>query len=325
MEEISRSLQVAVAGAGTMGHGLALVMARAGHSVTLLDIDESLLVNAMALISGHLEMLQEEGLLASPKEAVVDRIATSTHKEILREADLVLESISEDSKIKQTFYRSADTLCRSDAVVASNTSYLDIFQLAPPGLQERLLICHFFAPPYLIPLVEVVKGQQTRSDVVNWTKGVLQKAGQKPVVMEKFVPGFIVNRMQRAMGREIFHLLDGGYAKPEEIDKAILASLAIRIPVLGVVGRYDFGGLDFAQKVLSNPSIGLVNEDKPSRTLDDLVADGRLGVKTGKGFYDYSSHDIKEIYRKRDRLLIQMRALMETIEKTFWESLRGKE
>ena len=325
MEEISGSLKVAVAGAGTMGHGLALVMARAGHRVTLLDIDERLLENAMALISDHLVMLQEEGLLTSPPKNVIDRIVTSTRKEILRDADLVLESISEDSGTKEAFYRSAGTLCRSDAVVASNTSYLDIFQLAPPGLQKRLLICHFFAPPYLIPLVEIVKGEQTRPDVVQWTKEVLQKAGQKPVVMEKFVPGFIVNRLQRAMGREIFNLMDGGYAEPEEIDKAVLASLAIRIPVLGVVGRYDFGGLDFARKVLSNPSIGLVNEDKPSRTLDDLVARGRLGVKTGKGFYNYSAHESREIYRKRDRLLIQMRALMETIEETFWESLRGKE
>ncbi len=325
MTESPESLKVAVAGAGTMGHGLALVMAHAGHRVTLLDIHEDLLENAMELIRGHSEMLQEEGLLTSSPTDILNRIDTSTDKVILRDADLVLESISEDPEIKRSFYQAAAMLCRPDAVVASNTSYLDIFQLAPSDLQERLLICHFFAPPYLIPLVEMVKGGQTRPDIVKWVKRVLQDAGQRPVVMEKFVPGFIVNRLQRAMGREIFNLMDGGYAAAEEIDKAVLASLAIRIPVLGVVGRYDFGGLDFAQKILSNPSIGLVNEDTPSRTLDGLVAQGRLGVKAGKGFYDYSALDRKEIYRKRDRLLIQMRALMETIEETFWERVRGKE
>ena len=325
MKERSESLKVAVAGAGTMGHGLALVMARAGHRVTLLDIEEQLLDNAMALIEGHLGMLNDEGMLTSPIDAILDRIVPTTRKEEMHDADLVLESISEDPEAKRAFYRSAETLCRPDSTIASNTSYLDIFQLAPPGLQKRLLICHFFAPPYLIPLVEIIKGAQTQTDVVEWIKGVLAEAGQTPVVMEKFVPGFIVNRLQRAMGREIFNLMDGGYAIPEEIDKAVLASLAIRIPVLGVVGRYDFGGLDFAQRVLSNPSIGLVNEDKPSRTLDGLVAGGHLGVKTGKGFYDYSAMDKKEIYRKRDRLLIQMRAMMDTIEKNFWDSLREKE
>lgn len=325
MTEHPRALNVVVAGAGTMGHGLALVMARAGHRVTLLDIRKDALENAIALIHGHLEMLREEQLLMSSVKDVLDRIDTSTRKEVVGDADLVLESISEDPEIKRSFYATAQTLCRPDAVVASNTSYLDIFQLAPAGLQERLLICHFFAPPYLIPLVEIVKGRQTRTDIVEWIKKLLRDAGQRPVVMEKFKPGFIVNRLQRAMGREIFNLMDGGYASAEEIDKAVLASLAIRIPVLGVVGRYDFAGLDFAQKILTNPSIGLVNEDKPSQTLDDLVARGHLGVKTGKGFYDYSGHDTKEFYRRRDRLLIQMRALMQTIEDIFWDSVRGKE
>ena len=137
--------------------------------------------------------------------------------------------------------------------------------------------------------------------------------------MEKFIPGFIVNRIQRAVGREIFHLMDGGYAKPEEIDRAVLASLGIRIPVLGVVRRYDFGGLDLAVKILSNPSIGLVNEDRPSRTLEELVSKGHLGVKTGKGFYDYGKETEEEIYRKRDKFLVRIRNLIDEIEKELWE------
>jgi len=203
--------------------------------------------------------------------------------------------------------------------VTSNTSYLDVFELAPESLQKRLLISHFFAPPYLIPLVEIVKGPGTLQKVALRMRKILKDAGQKPVILDKFIPGFIVNRLQRAMGREIFHLMDGGYAKPEEIDRAVLASLGIRVPVLGVVRRYDFGGLDLAVKVLSNPSIGLMDEDRPSSTLDDLVAGGDLGVKSGKGFYDYHGEDLQQIYRKRDRLLMLMRDTLEEIEEVLWQ------
>ncbi len=318
MKNSTETTKVAIAGAGTMGHGLALVMARAGCRVTLIDVDRKILEQALEQIRGHLEMLREEGLEKRPANEITDRIGTSVGKEALKDADFVIETVSEDRDIKRDFYREAESLCRPDTVVASNTSYLDIFELAPDGLQERLLVCHFFAPPYLIPLVEIVRGPQTRQDVVDRAKQLLSRAGQRPVVMEKFIPGFIVNRLQRAMGREILHLIDEGYARPEEIDKAVLSSLGIRLPVLGAVRRYDFGGLDLAQKVLSNPPIGLVNEEKESATVNDLVSRGHLGVKSGSGFYDYSGRDIREINRDRDRLLIKMRALMQEIEKTMW-------
>ncbi|MFW6298014.1 MAG: 3-hydroxyacyl-CoA dehydrogenase family protein [Desulfosalsimonas sp.] len=314
------SLEVAVAGAGTMGHGLALVMAGAGHRVTLLDTGKDVLEKALEQIRGHLEMLREEGLEKRQVQEILARIKTSTEKEAMAGADLIIESVSEDKEIKRSFYAETENLCRADAVIASNTSYLNIFELAPPGIQQRLLISHFYAPPYLIPLVEIVKGPETRDDLVEWIKQILAQAGQEPVIIEKFIPGFIVNRLQRAMGREIFHLIDEGYARPEEIDRAVLASLGIRLPVLGVVRRFDFAGLDFTQKVLSNPSIELVSKDRPSMAIDDLVAQGRFGVKSGRGFYDYRDLDEKEIYRKRDRLLIRMRAVMKEIKQTFWHS-----
>ncbi|MFP4000128.1 MAG: 3-hydroxyacyl-CoA dehydrogenase family protein [Desulfobacterales bacterium] len=314
------NLEVAVAGAGTMGHGLALVMAGAGHRVTLLDTGKDVLEKALEQIRGHLEMLREEGLEKRQVQEILARIKTSTEKEAMAGADLIIESVSEDKEIKRSFYAETENLCRADAVIASNTSYLNIFELAPPGIQQRLLISHFYAPPYLIPLVEIVKGPETRDDLVEWIKQILAQAGQEPVIIEKFIPGFIVNRLQRAMGREIFHLIDEGYARPEEIDRAVLASLGIRLPVVGVVRRFDFAGLDFTQKVLSNPSIELVSKDRPSMAIDDLVAQGRLGVKSGRGFYDYRDLDEKEIYRKRDRLLIRMRAVMKEIKQTFWHN-----
>lgn len=313
-------LRVLVAGAGTMGHGLALVMARAGHEVCLLDVDEKILDRALSLIESHLNLLAEAGKDEGvPVSDLLKNIHPSTDRRALSDADLVLESIVEDPEAKRAFYSEAARLCRPDAVVSSNTSYLDVFELAPPSVQERLLITHFYAPPYLIPLVEIVKGPETDRRLVEGMRGFLRRAGQKPIVLEKFIPGFIVNRLQRAMAREIFHLLDGGYASAEEIDRAVLASLGVRLPVLGVVKRYDFAGIDFALKVFHNPSIHLVNEDRPPKCLEELVSQKRLGVKSGRGFYDYEGMEMDEILHKRDRLLIRTRELIDEIEAAFWE------
>jgi 3-hydroxybutyryl-CoA dehydrogenase len=317
--EADKSLKVVVAGAGAMGHGLALLMARAGHEVMLMDLSDDVLAQATALIQSHLLMLSESEQIPERSISVImDRIHPGTRMEVLSDADLVIESISEDPEAKRAFYSKAEALCGPDAIVASNTSYLNVFELAPESLQQRLCISHFFAPPYLIPLVEIVRGPETLPEVIDRMRSILLGAGQKPVVIEKFIPGFIVNRLQRALGREIFHLIDQGYAKPEEIDRAVLGSLGIRLPVLGVVRRYDFAGLDFALKVYSNPSIGLMNEDRTPAVLKDLVSKGHWGVKSGKGFYDYQGKELREIYEKRDKLLMRMRAMLQEIEEELW-------
>jgi 3-hydroxybutyryl-CoA dehydrogenase len=178
---------------------------------------------------------------------------------------------------------------------------------------EKIIITHWYAPPHIIPLVEIVKGPHTSWDTVEIMKKLLVKLGKKPVVMDRFIPGFIVNRLQRALAREIFHLLDNGYAAPEDIDSAVKASLGIRIPILGVVQRYDFTGIDLVDQFMRNPSIDLVSEDKPSKTLKGLVERGHLGVKSGRGFYDYSGEEMEGIMRARDIKLIKLKSFLEGI------------
>lgn len=320
MQATTRFHHVRVAGAGTMGHGLALLMARAGCEVSLSDPDERALVSALELAASHLDVMADEGLLSRDDiPAIMRRIQPVNVSAALMPADLIIETISEDLDAKRTFYADVARRAPNDTVVASNTSYLNVFDLAPPALHRRLMICHFFAPPYIIPLVEIVKGPATDPALVRRMRTFLASIGQTPVLVEKFIPGFIVNRLQRALGREIFHLIDQGYARPEQIDKAVLASLGIRIPVVGVVKRYDFAGLDFTAKVLANPSIGLVNEDRSSPTVDAHVEKGHCGVKSGKGFYDYRGRSSGEVCEQRDRLLIKMRRVAAEIEQSFWQ------
>ena len=313
------SLRIMVFGAGTMGHGIALLAARTGHPVFLVDVSSAPLKKAMELIHAHLRWFREEKEISGEDvEKIYARIKPVQHfEDILPECHLVIEAITEDQAQKAELYKKISPILSPNCVVASNTSYLDIFTLLPESLAARGAIAHFYAPPYLIPLVEVVGGEKTDPAVVPWLLELLRGMGQRPVALERFVPGFIVNRLQRAMGREIFHLLDNGYASAEEIDDAVRASLGLRMPVVGVVRRYDFSGLDLSLKVLSNPSIHLENEDKIPRVLQECVDAGRLGAKTGEGFYSYGGRTTGEIILERDRKTLRLRRFMEKEEISF--------
>jgi 3-hydroxybutyryl-CoA dehydrogenase len=296
-----------------MGHGLALLAAKSGHEVILIDVDREALERAMGLIRAQLGWLEGEGEIPCGAVAgIMERIRPLMDSRAdLPHCDLVIEAISEDPTMKAELYGQIAPLLAPNAVVASNTSYLNVFSFAPEEILSHLAIAHFYAPPYLIPLVEVVGGEETPRESLAWLVEVLRGMGQRPVDMEQFIPGYIVNRLQRAMAREIFHLLDEGYASPEVIDEAVQASLGIRLPVLGVVRRYDFTGLDLALKFLSNPSIQLVNEDRIPRVLKTRVEAGELGVKTGRGFYDYSRDVLPDVLRDRDRRLLALRRFLQ--------------
>ena len=299
--------RVLVVGAGTMGHGIAMVFAMHGYEVHLMDISSEALEKALQLIQNNLFTLKEEGFIrARTIKETLSRIHPTTDLEAGAEADLVLEAISENPKAKRKLFQSLDSLCPPRTIFASNTSYLNVFPYLKTDRAKRMIITHWWAPPHLIPLVDVVGGPQTSSKTIRTVQEILRSLGKEPVLMKKFIPGYIVNRLQRAMAREIFYLLDEGFASAEEIDRAVKNSIGLRIPVVGVVGRYDFTGLDLALSFEENPSIHLVSKDRKPRTLIRLVKQGRLGVKTGKGFYDYSHRSTAEVMRERDRKLIAL-------------------
>lgn len=299
--------RILVVGAGTMGHSISLVFAQGGYEVDLVDIRKEILEKSLKLIQANLQTLKEEKMVDQKSIAkILGRIHPSTSLEVAKKADLVIEAISEIPKAKRELFQTLNRLCPKRTIFASNTSYLNIFQLTRGIRPEKMLICHWYAPAHLIPLVELVRGPRTSEGALHRVKQILLKLGKTPIEMKRFIPGYIVNRLQRAMAREIFFLLDEGYATAEEIDWAVKNSLGIRIPVVGVVQRYDFTGLDLALAFENNPSIHLVSKKRRPKTLSELVKKGCLGVKSGKGFYDYTSKDIKEVLKERDRKLIKL-------------------
>jgi 3-hydroxybutyryl-CoA dehydrogenase len=306
--------KVTIVGAGTMGHSLAQVFAQAGLEVRLQDIQEEILKRAMSLIASNLATLGELGGLDQDEQRnILNRIQTTTDiAEAGEKADFVIEAIFEDEKAKKEIFKTLDRVCPPQAILASNTSYMDIFQFVETQRPDKVLIAHWFAPPHIVPLVEIVQGPETSSESVQAVKEVLIKVGKKPIVLSKFLPGFIGNRLQSALANEVLFLLDHGYATAEDIDMATKASFGLRIPIVGLVKRMDFTGLDLYQKIIRNAVYKVPAQRTSSASVDRLVAQGKLGVKSGSGFYEYGGRSTEEIMKERDRKLIR---LMEFLKK----------
>lgn len=292
---------VLIVGAGVMGSSIAQAFAMAGIDVRLVDAHEAALPRARTLIESGLETFAAAGKLAvGDIAAVMGRVVLSTDARAAAPgADFVLEAVPEDADLKRRVLTALDSQCAPDVVIASNTSSLDIFGLARYRHPERMVIAHFFAPAHIIPLVEVVPGPETSAAAVSYAVGLMRRIGKRPVALERFVPSFIVNRIQQAIGHAVEEILENGWARPEEVDRAVKLSLGVRLPVVGVVQTIDFTGLDVVRDILR--SIG-----RDTSFFDGRVAVGELGVKTGRGMYDYGGRTEAEVLRKRDLLYLKM-------------------
>ena len=300
--------KVAIVGAGTMGPGLAQVFACAGHPVSLYSRSEATLDKAMSVAAANMETFTRHDLLSA--DDVAAALARITPTQSLEEAgagaSLVIESIAENLEAKRACFQVLDTTCPDDAIFTSNTSYLNIYEVVPERRLPNTVIAHWFAPPHIIPLVEVVRGEKTSDETVELVVELLKKVDRVPVVMEKFVPGFCINRFLRIIGREVFFLLDNGYMTAEQLDLAVKASIIPRAMVLGFVQRYDFTGLDLSLNNLKNSDFLEPPIDNSPSSLVEHVEKGEMGVKSGKGFFDYSDRDLRDVLRTRDDALIDV-------------------
>jgi 3-hydroxybutyryl-CoA dehydrogenase len=303
---------VTIVGAGTMGHSLAQVFSQQGYSVWLTDIREEILDKANKLIASNLQTLVEMRLLEKNLlTPTLNRIQTTTiAEEACRNADFVIEAIIEDEAAKKELFHGLDQIAPPEAILASNTSYLDIFTFVKTRRPDKVLITHWFAPPHIVPLVEIVRGPETSQETVDRVTALMTKMGKTPLVISRFLPGFIANRLQSALTNEVLHLLDNGYATPEQIDMATKASFGLRMPILGLTKRMDYTGLDLTQKIISNAAYEAPSRRIRSRTVDRLVSEGRLGVKTGSGFHQYGGRSTEEIMKERDVKLIKLREFL---------------
>jgi 3-hydroxybutyryl-CoA dehydrogenase len=310
------TVKVAVIGAGTMGHALALVFALAGHEVRLTDSSMATLEKAGGLMEAALAMLvaadeAPEALDAEWLHQAVTRLPTLA--ETIEDAELIVEAIIEQPEAKRALFAEIDRHAPSAAILASNTSYLDPFPLIPARRQARALIMHWYTPPYLVDLVDIVGGPQTDPRVVAFARELCEAMGKVPVVMRKFVPGYIANRVQSAIGLEVQKLLDEGIASAEEIDTAIIEGIALRLPVLGVLAKADFTGLGFMQASLANRMYAPPSVRGHSEIVDRLVAEGRTGVMAGAGFYDWQGQDPAALFEARDRKLLALKRALRGI------------
>jgi 3-hydroxybutyryl-CoA dehydrogenase len=309
---------VAVIGAGTMGHALAQVFASHGCTVGLTDNRKDELPVALGLIRANLETMAEAGRM--PAEEIgptLARIRPSARiEEAAGSADLAIEAVVEDRAVKQAVFAALDRHCPPHAILASNTSYLNIFDFVRTGRPDRVAITHWFTPPHIIPLVEIVCGPQTSPETAATLERLLAAMGKKPIVIRRFLPGFIANRLQSALTQEALFLLDNGYATAEEIDAAARSSFALRTPFLGLVKRFDYAGLDLTQKILRNRQYAPSQPIDRSAAVDRLIESGNLGVKTGRGFYDYGGRSPQDLARERDRKLLRLLKLLEELEES---------
>lgn len=300
--------RVAVLGAGVMGPGIALVFAKHGYDVDLCEIHQAGLDKGLQSLRDGLALKVSEQLLT---QEAADAALARVHGHVgieaaVARADLVIEAVPENRDIKREVFDTVARVGKPTAVVWSNTSSLDVFALSADSLRGRLVVAHWFAPAQIIPLVEVVGCAPHTDQLMLQTCDVLKAVGKTPVRLNKMVNGFVINRLQRLLGREIFYLLESGVISPEDMDTAVRASIAPRMQVLGVVQRYDFTGLGLSVRNFRDPDFQDPPFEEVPKHLLDRVNDGHLGVATGQGFFDYGSQSMLELQNERDRHLYRV-------------------
>lgn len=278
------SRTISIIGGGLMGHSIALVFAKAGHRVVMSEPNPAVRDQILVKIGDTLDELGCD-------RAALERISvTATLATCVAEANWVIEAAPENLEIKRAIFAEAARAAPPDAILASNTSVIPISQImVDVADRTRALGTHWWNPAYLIPLVEVVRTTEASDAAVSATLALLTDAGKKPVEIKKDIPGFVGNRLQHALWREAIALVEQGVCDARTVDDVVKSSFGARLGVLGPLENADLVGLDLTRAIHSYIFPTLNSSTTPSTYLDALIADGRLGFKTGRGFSDWSA------------------------------------
>lgn len=299
---------IVVVGAGIMGAGITQGFSQAGMQVRVVDINLESLERCRKQVSNNLNAFDDFDLLDESKDLILDRISffeSSDLASAVKDCDFVVEAMPEVLQLKQDLFSQLDHL-PSHVILASNTSSITISDIGQKiQSPERLIGLHYFNPAHIIPAVEIHTGQATNDNTIEQTIALMKRIGKKPVLVRKEVPGFIINRLTGAMEREIDYLLDEGVVSPEDLDTAVKASYGFRLACLGPMEAEDMIGLDTAARASGNIFPTLSNASDPSPQLIEKVERGELGIKSGKGWYDYPEKSRDAIVDENNRRLLR--------------------
>lgn len=300
---------ISVVGAGLMGHGISQVFALKGFPVTLMDLNDDLLKSAIKNIRSNLSVMADHNIVTRHDiEKIISRIKTTTDISLAASgADFIVEAVSEKLDLKQNLFRKLDSLCRSETILATNTSVISITEIASKSIfRDRIVGTHFWNPPYLIPLVEVVRGRDTSDETMEQTFTLLQTAGKHPVRVNKDVPGFVGNRLQHALWREAVSIIENGIADARTVDECIRFGFGMRLPILGPVENADMVGTDLTLAIHDYILKHLENSPEPSPLLKKLVENGDFGFKSGRGFMNWPKKKAEESRKRLQEYLLRV-------------------
>ena len=301
---------IAIIGSGLMGCGIALVFSLHGYPVQLFGRSAKSLENAEKTITKELALLVEAGLYQSACARAGRELITfhTVMAEAVSKAMMVIECVPEKMELKQALFSELDALCDPSVILASNTSVMSITEIATrTEHKERVIGTHFWNPAYLLPLVEVVATVHALPEIIEKTMELMRSVGKHPIHVKKDVPGFVATRMQHALWREAFHILNEGIADAKTIDEAVRYSFGMRLPTLGPMENADMIGLDLVFDIQRYVFEYLANNQEPSAVLENAVKLGHLGFKSaGTGFQHWSAEEIAASKERLSRYLIEV-------------------
>jgi len=298
--------KIVVIGTGIMGCGIAQVCAQAGYKTSITRKRIQLLQKAINEIKSNLQLLMENDVIT--KDEADDTLLNIDYKksltEVAKDADFVIEAVVENIELKKNIFKGLDTICPKHTIFATNTSSFSITDIASAtNRQDKVVGMHWWNPPYLMPLVEIIKGEQTSSETINMIKELITRLGKVPVLC-KDSPGFLGVRLQAALVIEAISILEERVASVEDVDMAVKMSLGFRVPILGPLETVDLGGMDTFFYAYNYLHKMLGERFRPPELLRHKMDKGDLGIKTGRGFYDYEGKSVESIKRQRDEWII---------------------
>jgi 3-hydroxybutyryl-CoA dehydrogenase len=300
---------IGVIGAGLMGHGIAQVFALKRYKVKLFDNDLNVLQSAPEKIHNNLQTLLEMHLVEPQEiEDCLNHLQLChTLPEMCEGVELTIEAVSENVDLKRAIFGELEALTTPQTILCSNTSGISIGLISENlRFKERVIGTHFWNPPHIVPCVEVIKSQFAADEVFHTVIELMERVGKKPVRVLKDIPGFLGNRLQHALWREAISLVEKGIAAPEDIDRVVKYGFGLRLPFIGPLETADLAGLDLVYDIHKYLFSDLENRSTPSPLLKTLLDQKATGVKSKKGFYNWTDERTKQIIQQRDKALLKI-------------------